>query len=142
VEWQAKACSLARGTLPRPVVLWSAPLRCIKTNAANKSRLHRRQSWLNSTVAAFLRKNPLDPQAVYLLTLASVCQITQRRSMHMNCGMAIALACVETRTIHKLRIRIIPFLFLLYFVTYLDRINICFAALTMNKSGQKRSYFY
>ncbi|PYX83681.1 MAG: hypothetical protein DMG68_21945, partial [Acidobacteria bacterium] len=51
----------------------------------------------------------------------------------MNSGHAIAPASVETRTIHKLRIRIIPFLFLLYIVAYLDRINIGFAALTMNK---------
>jgi ACS family tartrate transporter-like MFS transporter len=40
---------------------------------------------------------------------------------------------IETRTIQKVRIRIIPFVFLLYFVAYLDRINIGFAALTMNK---------
>jgi sugar phosphate permease len=51
----------------------------------------------------------------------------------MNSGLAIAPASVETRTIHKLRIRIIPLLFLLYIVAYLDRINIGFAALTMNK---------
>jgi len=40
---------------------------------------------------------------------------------------------IETRTIHKVRIRIIPLLFLLYIVAYLDRINVGFAALTMNK---------
>jgi ACS family tartrate transporter-like MFS transporter len=36
-------------------------------------------------------------------------------------------------TVRKLRIRIIPFLLLLYIVAFLDRINIAFAALTMNK---------
>jgi ACS family tartrate transporter-like MFS transporter len=40
---------------------------------------------------------------------------------------------VETRTIRKLQIRLIPFLFLLYVVAYVDRINIGFASLTMNK---------
>lgn len=40
---------------------------------------------------------------------------------------------VETGTIRKVRIRILPFLFLLYVVAFLDRINIGFAALTMNK---------
>jgi MFS transporter, ACS family, tartrate transporter len=40
---------------------------------------------------------------------------------------------IGTRTIAKLRIRILPFVFLLYIVAYLDRINIGFAALTMNK---------
>jgi ACS family tartrate transporter-like MFS transporter len=41
---------------------------------------------------------------------------------------------VEKRTLRKLRTRIIPFLFLLYIVAFLDRINIGFAALTMNKA--------
>lgn len=40
---------------------------------------------------------------------------------------------METRTIQKLQIRLIPFLFLLYVVAFVDRINIGFAALTMNK---------
>jgi len=39
----------------------------------------------------------------------------------------------EAKTIHKLRMRIIPFVFLLYIISFLDRINISFAALTMNK---------
>lgn len=43
------------------------------------------------------------------------------------------LAPAEARTIQKIRIRILPFVFLLYIVSYLDRINIGFAALTMNK---------
>src|SRR6266436_517972 len=40
---------------------------------------------------------------------------------------------VEAGTIRKVRTRILPFLFLLYIICYLDRINIGFAALTMNK---------
>src|SRR6266581_1634522 len=40
---------------------------------------------------------------------------------------------VEARTIRKVRLRILPFLFLLYIICFLDRINIGFAALTMNK---------
>ena len=39
----------------------------------------------------------------------------------------------EARTIQKLRMRIIPFVFVLYVISFLDRINIGFAALTMNK---------
>src|ERR1700726_3267449 len=39
---------------------------------------------------------------------------------------------VESRTTSKLRRRLIPLLFLLYVVAYLDRINIGFASLTMN----------
>src|SRR6266850_6854934 len=40
---------------------------------------------------------------------------------------------IEARTIRKMQIKILPFIFLLYVVAYLDRINIGFAALTMNK---------
>src|SRR5438094_3408111 len=40
---------------------------------------------------------------------------------------------IEARTIRKVRTRILPFLFLLYIISVLDRINIGFAALTMNK---------
>ena len=40
---------------------------------------------------------------------------------------------IEARTIQKVRIKILPFIFLLYVVCFLDRINIGFAALTMNK---------
>ena len=46
---------------------------------------------------------------------------------------AAAVAPVEAKTIHKLRMRIIPFVLLLYVISFLDRINIGFAALTMNK---------
>jgi MFS transporter, ACS family, tartrate transporter len=46
---------------------------------------------------------------------------------------AVALDAIEARTIHKLRMRIIPFVFVLYVIAFLDRINIGFAALTMNK---------
>ncbi|MBV9623158.1 MAG: MFS transporter [Acidobacteria bacterium] len=40
-------------------------------------------------------------------------------------------ADVETRCVHKLFWRLLPFLFLLYVVNYLDRINVGFAALQM-----------
>lgn len=50
----------------------------------------------------------------------------------MAVGSAIAVGDVESRTTTKLRRRLIPLLFLLYVVAYLDRINIGFASLTMN----------
>src|SRR5437773_10671681 len=40
---------------------------------------------------------------------------------------------MQAGTVQKLRLRIIPYLFLLYVIAFLDRINIGFAALTMNK---------
>ena len=46
---------------------------------------------------------------------------------------AAAAVSIEKRTIQKLRTRIIPFIFVLYIVAFIDRINIGFAALTMNK---------
>jgi sugar phosphate permease len=46
---------------------------------------------------------------------------------------AAAVVPFEAKTIHKLRMRIIPFVFVLYIISFLDRINISFAALTMNK---------
>jgi ACS family tartrate transporter-like MFS transporter len=44
-----------------------------------------------------------------------------------------APSTIEATTIRELRLRILPFVFLLYVIAYLDRINIGFAALTMNK---------
>lgn len=41
---------------------------------------------------------------------------------------------IEQRTIAKVTRRIVPFLMLCYFVAYLDRVNVGFAALTMNKA--------
>jgi ACS family tartrate transporter-like MFS transporter len=43
------------------------------------------------------------------------------------------IASIEAKTIRKTRIRILPFVFLLFVVALLDRVNIGFAALTMNK---------
>jgi ACS family tartrate transporter-like MFS transporter len=43
------------------------------------------------------------------------------------------IASIEVKTIRKTRIRILPFVFLLFVIALLDRVNIGFAALTMNK---------
>lgn len=40
---------------------------------------------------------------------------------------------IETSTIRKLRIRLLPFLFVLFVLAFIDRINLGFAALTMNR---------
>ena len=40
---------------------------------------------------------------------------------------------LEQRTIGKVSARLIPFLIICYFVAYLDRVNVGFAAITMNK---------
>jgi MFS transporter, ACS family, tartrate transporter len=41
---------------------------------------------------------------------------------------------LESRTIRKVSARLIPFLMVCYFIAYLDRVNVGFAALTMNKA--------
>ncbi len=45
----------------------------------------------------------------------------------------LATIPIATQTIRKVRIRILPFLFVLYVICYLDRVNIGIAALTMNQ---------
>jgi MFS transporter, ACS family, tartrate transporter len=40
---------------------------------------------------------------------------------------------LERRTVRKISWRIVPFIMLLYFIAFIDRVNIGFAALTMNK---------
>lgn len=40
---------------------------------------------------------------------------------------------LETRVLRKITYRIVPFVMLLYFVAFIDRVNIGFAALTMNR---------
>ena len=44
-----------------------------------------------------------------------------------------ASALIETGAIRKLRIRLLPFLFVLFVLAFIDRINLGFAALTMNR---------
>lgn len=39
---------------------------------------------------------------------------------------------LEKRVLRKITLRIVPFIMLLYFIAFLDRVNIGFAALTMN----------
>ena len=45
----------------------------------------------------------------------------------------LATIPIGTQTIRKVRLRILPFLFVLYVICYLDRVNIGIAALTMNR---------
>src|SRR5215472_14031142 len=47
---------------------------------------------------------------------------------------AVTPSAFEARTVRKVKARIIPFVFVLYVISFIDRINIGFAALTMNKA--------
>ena len=46
---------------------------------------------------------------------------------------SMARRAVEAATIRKLKIRLLPFLFSLFVIAFIDRINLGFAALTMNR---------
>src|SRR5499433_275480 len=56
-----------------------------------------------------------------------------RLEVIMGTSQATVPTDIETRTIRKLQTRIMPFVFALFVVNFLDRANIAFAALTMNK---------
>jgi ACS family tartrate transporter-like MFS transporter len=49
----------------------------------------------------------------------------------MAAGQPLAASDISTGTVRKVRNHLIPLLFLLYIVAFLDRVNIGFAALTM-----------
>ena len=51
----------------------------------------------------------------------------------MGSGAAVPSTSIGTNTIQKMRLRILPFVFLLYVIAQLDRNNIGIAALTMNQ---------
>lgn len=57
----------------------------------------------------------------------------QEREVEMGTRSVALKADIEASTIHKVQTRIIPFVFGLYVIAFIDRINIGFAALTMNK---------
>jgi len=51
-------------------------------------------------------------------------------------------SALEQQTMRKVYLRLLPFCFVLYFICYLDRVNIGFAALTMNKDLWLSSYIF
>ena len=53
-----------------------------------------------------------------------------------------SVSAIERRTMAKVYMRLLPFCFVLYFICYLDRVNIGFAALTMNKELGLSSYVF
>lgn len=55
---------------------------------------------------------------------------------------AVGPSAIEATTIRKLRMRIVPFVFVLFVIAVLDRNNIGFAALTMNKELDVSSQQY
>jgi len=60
------------------------------------------------------------------------CRAILRKETLMS-SLSSASALIETGAIRKLRIRLLPFLFVLFVLAFIDRINLGFAALTMNR---------
>jgi MFS family permease len=68
---------------------------------------------------------------------------------HDKCGgfamlgaLELGASALERQTMGKIYLRLLPFCFALYFICYLDRANIGFAALTMNKDLGLSAYVY
>ena len=99
-----------------------------------ESLLHIRQAYLTGElcrhrVTAPLHDTPLaDDEGKETLRSGQTCT-----EVIVTNETGTALMPDEARIVHKVRMRIIPFVFLLYIISFLDRINIGFAALTMNK---------
>jgi len=51
-------------------------------------------------------------------------------------------SALERRTLRKVYLRVVPLCFLLYILCYVDRINVSFAALTMNRDLGLSAYVY
>ena len=60
----------------------------------------------------------------------------------MGSNSTIALTSIGAKTIQNLRLRILPFVFLLFGIALLDRVNIGFMALTMNQERSITSQQY
>ena len=59
--------------------------------------------------------------------------VTSRNGGELNVASDVGKPELEARTVRKVTWRIIPFCFILYIISYLDRANIGYAALQMNK---------
>jgi hypothetical protein len=65
--------------------------------------------------------------------------ITPSGRTPMDVSVATAL---EKTTLRKVYLRLVPYCFLLYILCYVDRINVSFAALTMNRELGLSAYVY
>jgi ACS family tartrate transporter-like MFS transporter len=62
--------------------------------------------------------------------------------MHLNRGVTGMERTLEHRTIAKVSWRLLPLIVVIYFVAYMDRTNVSFASLSMNKDLGFSSYIY
>lgn len=68
-----------------------------------------------------------------MVMFAVAVKLQDDRNVLMASGPSTVSNPIATATIRKLRIRLLPFLFALYVVAFIDRINLGFAVLAMNR---------
>src|SRR5262249_18980130 len=73
-------------------------------------------------------------------TLGTESNRIRNRSTHL--GRIIMAPTLEQRTIRKVSWRLLPLIIVIYFVAYIDRTNVSFAALTINKDLGLSAYVF
>ena len=73
-----------------------------------------------------------QPEASHALALSA--PVASARPATRFPREALAVTTIEQAAVRKVSRRLIPFLIFCYFVAYLDRVNVSFAALTMNRA--------
>src|SRR5436305_7234910 len=116
-----------------------------------------RQMPAQMTVEEAIRKNPPTGHGSAPFVLRSMMprafgeryhglyDAARRKSMRLTptkIGEEAMEAALERQTMSKVYLRLLPFCFILYFICYLDRVNIGFAALTMNKDIGLSAYVF
>ena len=64
------------------------------------------------------------------MEIAQLAGLIQSRPCHLT-RVGLLLQTLERRTIRKVSWRLLPLIVIIYFVAYIDRTNVSFAALTM-----------
>jgi hypothetical protein len=77
--------------------------------------------------------SPIRELSTQIATLTSETKGHLEKVEENTPGTSNMNANVEKTTVRKVYLRALPLLFVAYFICYLDRINVGFAALTMNK---------
>src|SRR6266581_2020756 len=68
-------------------------------------------------------------------SVANICLVSRRHLSGLRPSRSIALAAVEVAdsTRHRIALRLLPFLFVLYIINYVDRTNVAYAAIGMSR---------
>src|ERR1700751_3281069 len=75
----------------------------------------------------------MDPHPRLASYFPPVCAITARVGLYSPGGLSVPDTGQEAAAVRRVSWRRLPLLFAAYFVAYIDRVNVGFAALTMNQ---------